>query len=53
MLAQKIKLLAHDNKPGAGCLLNLPAASSRPGFWLVQIVLRIFSGSELASGGGA
>lgn len=29
-LAQKIKLLAHDNKPRAGCLLNLPAASGRP-----------------------
>jgi len=26
MLAQKIKLLAHDNKPDWACLLNLPAA---------------------------
>jgi hypothetical protein len=53
MLAQKIKLLAHDNKPRAACLLNLPAAFQPAGFWLVQIVLHIFSGSELASGGGA
>jgi hypothetical protein len=30
MLAQKIKLLAHDNKLRACCLLNLPAASSLP-----------------------
>ena len=30
MPARKIKLLAHDNKSGVGCLLNLPAASSRP-----------------------
>ena len=29
LLAQKNKLLAHDNKPHAGCLLDLPAASSR------------------------
>ena len=31
MLARKIKLLAHDNKLGAGCLLNLPAI--QPAGW--------------------
>lgn len=40
MLAQKIKLLAHDNKRRTGCLLNLPAASSRP--LAGQIVRRLF-----------
>jgi hypothetical protein len=29
ILAWKIKLLAHDNKPGARCLLNRCAASGR------------------------
>jgi len=30
VLAQNIKLLAQDSKPGVGCLLNLVAACCRP-----------------------
>ena len=48
MLAQKIKLLAHDNKLRACCLLNLPAASSLPASGLCNLCCGIFSDSELA-----
>ena len=52
MLAQKIKLLAHDNKLRACCLLNLPAASSLPASGLCNLCCGIFSDSELACTGG-
>jgi hypothetical protein len=48
MLAQKIKLLAHDNKLHACCLLNLPSASSLPASGLCNLCRGIFSDSELA-----
>jgi hypothetical protein len=42
MLAKKIKLLAHDNKLRACCLLNLPCRFQPAGVRLVQFVLRHF-----------
>jgi hypothetical protein len=52
MVAQKIKLLAHDNKLYACCLLNLPSASSLPASGLCNLCRGIFSDSELACTGG-
>ena len=40
VLAQKIKLLAHDSKPPAGCLLKLGCRSPRAGFRLRDFELR-------------
>jgi hypothetical protein len=52
MLAQKIKLLAHDNKLHAGCLLNLPAraADGTPFLKLPQHNLPRLVGATAAPG---
>jgi hypothetical protein len=53
VLAQTIKILAHDNKPGAGCLLNLGLPLPAGRLSAVRFVLRHLLRFKLLYGGVA